>query len=163
MTYFSFPHIIIAAVTMCTGLVNAQTGNGLHVSDIVTIVGGSLMALFCICIMVYACVKGYIYYKHIEEQSMPQRVQLPSTTNSHPLQPCPEPSYSSSEAASTFTGVPHSTVPLESELQNVPPPDYSTAHQYPLCTQPGETALQNMTYDEENFKEPPPPYPNPPQ
>ena len=65
-------------------------------------------------------------------------------------------------------------MPLESELQNAPPPDYSTAHQYPLYTQPDEATSQNKStphgeeptaeappsYDEGHIKEQPPPYPD---
>ena len=65
-------------------------------------------------------------------------------------------------------------MPLESELQNAPPPDYSTAHQYPAYTQPDEATSQNKStphgeehtaeappsYGEEHIQEPPPPYPD---
>ena len=85
------------------------------------------------------------------------RVQQPSTAYSYSLQQPPTVN-SSSEPTSISTGVPHSTVPLESELQNAPPPAYSAAHQYPLYIQPDETTSQNKNSDEL-----PPPYPGPPQ
>ena len=164
---------------MCTGLVNAQTsdsGNGL-IGTILGIVSTIVTIVICCC---FCCAFYVKLYKHIvrsqEQRSMSPRVQLPSTTYGHPLQPHPEPSYTIAEATNTSTGLPHSTVPLESELQNVPPPAYSTAHQYPVYTQPDEATSQNKTvngehieeptaeappsYDEEPIKEPPPPYPS---
>ena len=120
-----FSRIVIAAASMCAGLVNAQTDYSLSFGEISAIVSSIVTVLPCWLTLVIVCVKSCIYCKRLrsEEQSVPQRVQLPSTMSSQ--QPCPEPSYSMSEA---FTGVPHSTVPLESEFQNAPPPDYSTAH-----------------------------------
>ena len=101
---------------------------------------------FCVCSLAIALVKNS--QGHSSNVS-PQ----PPTTYSYSLDQPPTVN-SSSEAT---TGVPLSTIPLESELQNAPPPAYSTAHQYPAYTQPDEAT--SLSYNE-HIKEPPPPYPD---
>jgi len=62
-------------------------------------------------------------------------------------------------------GTLHSMVPLESELQNVPPPAYSAAYQYPVyssdrVTDEGKDDHNGNSYlSKEPTLEPPPPYP----
>ena len=140
--------------------------------------GTILGTIFGILIIGFICGLGIVLLKrsHCHSSNVPPRVQQPSTTYSYSLQQPPTVN-SSSEVSSTFTGVPHSTVPLESELQNAPPPAYSTAHQYPVYTQPDEATSQNKStphgkeptaeappsYNEGHIKEQPPPYPGPPQ
>ena len=127
---------------------------------------GIASVLIFVCGIMIALVKNFICSQS-HSSNVPPRVQQTSTTYSYLLNQPPTVN-SSLEATSTFTGIPHSTVPLESELQNAPPPDYSTAHQYPVYTQPDEATSQNKSeeptaeappsYDEEPIKEPPPPY-----
>ena len=160
---------------MCIGLVNAQT-SGRVIYSIIGIIIGIVAVIFFLLLLVYFLVK-ICKFMRSEEPSISRPVMLPTPYSYPGLQLRSEPSYSNSDPTSTFTGVPHSTVPLESELQNAPPPDYSTAHQYPVYTQPDEATSQNKStphgeeptaeappsYDEGHIQEPPPPYPGPPQ
>ena len=160
---------------MCTGLVNGQTSGsasptentGGSIGIAVGSASGALILGYCLAFLVYLYAKmadAGLCCKctRSEQQSMAQRDQLPSRTYIHHLQPRPQPSYSSSGPNNTTTGVPHSIVPLESELQNAPPPAYSAAQQYPVYTQPDEVVSQNKN-SEEPTEEPPPPYPSPSQ
>ena len=106
---------------------------------------------FCVCVLAIALVKNSVCSQGHSSNASPQ----PPTTSLHQ----PPTVNSSSEAT---TGVPHSTIPFESELQNVPPPAYSTAYQYPMYTQPDEATSQTKN-SEEPTEEPPPPYPSPSQ
>ena len=157
---------------MCTGLVNAQTSDRM-IYSIIGIIIATVGTIFSLLLLVYILVK-ICKFMRSEEPSISRPVRLPLPYSYPGLQPRSEPSYSNSDPTSTFTGVPHSTVPLESELQNAPPPAYSTAHQYPAYTQPDEATSQNKStphgeeptaeappsYDEGHIKEQPPPYPD---
>ena len=149
-------------VLMCIGLVNAQTSTSTR--RIVGLVSGILSIAVGLIGLALCCLKLYSVQKHrkaLRSQAHQVTQCPPITTGSHVMYSLNQPSTvnSSLEATNTFTGVPHSTVPLESELQNAPPPAYSAAHQYPVCTQPDEATSQtkNTFHGEEPTAEPPPP------
>ena len=150
------------AVLMCIGVVNAQTDS---TRRIVGLVSGILSFVVGLIGLALCCLKFYLVRKRSKAlRSQVQRVTRhpPVTTGSHVMYSLdPSTVNSSWEATNTSTGVPHSTVPLESELQNAPPPAYSAAHQYPACTQPYEATSQNTNtfHGEEPTAEPPPSYP----
>ena len=143
---------------MTIGLVNAQT---LTPRKIIGLVSAfiSLIALICIAI---CCLRVCLARKRSKALRQQVTRHPPVTTGSHVIYLLDKPSTvnSSSEATNTSTGVPHSTVPLESELQNALPPAYSTAHKYSMYTQPwpDEATSQNKNafHGEEPTAEPPP-------
>ena len=164
MTFSLLSSLLQLSSCVLHALVNAQSsGSTESIGRTIGIVVGSASGILIvgICLPFMVCLLGICCEcTRSEGQSMPPRDQLSSRTYIHRLQPRTEPSYSSSGPTNTTTGVPHSIVPLESELQNVPPPDYSTAHQYPAYTQPDEATSQ-IKNSEEPTEEPPPPYPSP--
>ena len=133
--------------------------------------GGCLVAARHVCLLSVYFLSSLHYISRIIQKrrkalrSQAQRVaqHLSVTTGHHVTYSLYLPSTvnSSSEATNTFMGVPHSTVPLESELQNAPPPAYSAAHQYPACTEPDQATSQKKDtfYGEEPTAESPPSYP----
>ena len=147
------------AVLMCIGLVNAQTFTTSTRSTI-GLVTGILSAVTILIAVAVCCLRIYLVQKR--SQALRSRAQQvtrdpPVTTGSHVIYSLEQPP----TVNPTTNGVPHSTIPLESELQNAPPPAYSTAHQYPVYTQPDEVTLQNKNtfHCEEPTAEPPPSYP----
>ena len=169
----SFPLTVAIIVTTADTSTSRPSSGGSNLGIILGTTFGVITVLIFVCVVMIPLV---MCHSQSPSSNVPPRVQQPCTTYSYSLQQ-PSTVNSTSEATSTFTGVPHSTVPLESELQNAPPPDYSTAHQYPLYTQPDEATSQNKStphgeeptaeappsYDDGHIQEPPPPYPGPPQ
>ena len=167
----SFQLTVAIIVTTADSSTSRPSSRGSNLGIIFGTTFGVISVLIFVCGMMIALVKKFICSQS-HSSNVPPRVQQPCTTYSYSLQQ-PSTVNSSSEPTNTSTGVPHSTVPLESELQNAPPPAYSTAHQYPAYTQPDEATSQNKStphgeeptaeappsYDE-HIKEPPPPYPD---
>ena len=151
------------AVLMCIGLVNAQT---FSTRRTIGLVGGIFSIIVGLIGVALCCLRFYLVRKRSKAlRSRPCQVTRHQSviTSSHATNLLDQPSTvnSSSGATNASTGVPHSTVPLESELQNAPPPDYSAVHQYPAYTQPDEATSQNKNtfHGEEPTAEPPPSYP----
>ena len=163
-TLFSASLLTSTGVLMCIGLVNAQTFTSTR--RIVGLVFGILSFVVGLIGLALCCLKLYLIRKRrkaLRSQAQQVTRHLSVTTGHHVTYSLYLPSTvnSSSEATNTFMGVPHSRVPLESELQNAPPPAYSAAHQYPACTEPDEATSQKKDtfYGEEPTAEPPPSYP----
>ena len=168
----SFQLTVAIIVTTADTSTSRPSSGGSNLGIILGTTFGVISVLIFVCGVMIALVKNFIRSQS-HSSNVPPRVQQPCTTYSYSLQQ-PSTVNSTSEATSTFTGVPHSTVPLESELQKAPPPAYSTAHQYPLYTQPDEATSQNKStphgeeptaeappsYDEGHIQELPPPYPD---
>ena len=162
--------IVAIIVTTADTSTSRPSSGGSNLGVILGTTFGVTSVLIFVCGIMIARVKNFICSQS-HSSNVPPRVQQPSTTYSYSLDQPPTVN-SSSEPTSISTGVSHSTVPLESELQNAPPPDYSAAHQYPLYIQPDDATSQNKntfqgeeptaeappSYDEECIKEPPPPY-----
>ena len=154
----SFQLIIAMIVTTADTTTSRPSSGGSNLGIIIGSILGMISFLLFVCGMMIIFVRNCMRSQS-HSSNVPPRVQQPSITYSYSLDQPPTVN-SSSEPTSTPTGLPHSTVPLESELQNTPPPAYSTAHQYPAFTQPDEATSQNKTVNEEPIKEPPPPYPD---
>ena len=147
---------------MCIGLVNAQTF--ISTRRIVGLVAGIFSFVVGLIGLAVCCLKLYLVRKRrkaLRSQVQQATRHPPVTTGHHVTYSLDLQSTVNSRlgATNTFTGVPHSTVPLESELQNAPPPAYSAAHQHPACTQPDEATSKkkNTFHGEELTAEPPPP------
>ena len=165
--YFSFMCFSLlpsTAVLMCIGLVNAQTFTT-STGTTIGLVAGILSAVAALIGFALCCLRIYLVQKRsqtLRSHALAQpATHPPLTTGSHVIYSLDQPPTVNSSSEAT-TGVPHSTIPLESELQNVPPPAYSTAYQYPMYTQPDEATSQ-IKNSEEPTEEPPPPYPSPSQ
>ena len=140
---------------MCIGLVNAQTFTT-STGRTIGLVSGILSAVAVLIGVALCCLRIYLVQKRGEALRSRTHQQVtrdpPVITESRVLYSLEQPPTVNSSS------VPHSTVPLESELQNAPPPAYSTAHQYPAYTQPDEVTSQHKNTFEEPI-EPPPSYP----
>ena len=168
----SFQLTIAIIVTTADTSTSRPSSRGSNLGIILGTTFGVISVLSFVCGVMIALVKSFIRSQS-HSSNVPPRVQQPCTTYSYSLQQ-PSTVNSTSEVSSTSTGVPYSTVPLESELQNAPPPAYSTSHQYPAYTQPDEATSQNKStphgeehtaeappsYGEEHIQELPPPYPD---
>ena len=162
--YFSsmcFSLLPSTAVLMCIGLVNAQTFTT-STGTTIGLVAGILSAVAALIGFALCCLRIYLVQKRsqtLRSHALAQpATHPPLTTGSHVIYSLDQPPTVNSSSEAT-TGVPHSTIPLESELQNAPPPAYSTAYQYPVYTQPDEATSQNTFHGEEPIAEPPPSYP----
>ena len=152
-----FSLLTSTAVLMCIGLVNAQTFTT-STGRTIGLVAGILSAVAALIGVALCCLRIYLVQKRSALRSRARQQVTrdpPVTTGSHVIYSLEQPPTVNSSS------VPHSTVPLESELQNAPPPAYSTAHQYPAYTQPDEATSQNKNTFQggEPTVEPPPSYP----
>ena len=166
----SFPLTVAIIATTADTSTSRPSSGGSNLGIILGTTFGAISVFLFVCGIIF--VRNYLRLQN-HSSNVPPTVQQPSTTYSHSLDQPPTVN-SSSEPTNTSTGVPHSTVPLESELQNAPPPAYSTAHQYPVYTQPDEATSQNKStphgeeptteappsYDEGHIKGLPPSYPD---
>ena len=162
MLYLCFSLLPSTAVLMCIDLVSAQritTSFGRTIG----LVAGVLSAVCVLIGLALCCLRIYLVQKRSQTLRSHAPVQPatrypPLTTGSHVIYSLDQPPTVNSSSEAT-TGVPLSTIPFESELQNAPPPAYSTAYQYPAYTQPNEATSQNTFHGEEPTEEPPPSYP----
>ena len=142
---------------MCIGVVNAQTFTT-STARTIGLVAGILSAVAALIGVALCCLRIYLVQKRGKALRSQARQQVtrdpPATTESRVLYSLEQPPTMNSSS------VPHSIVPLESELQNAPPPAYSTAHQYPAYTQPDEASQNKNTFQGEEPIEPPPSYPD---
>ena len=150
------------SVILCVGLVNAQA-RPLSATAIIAIVL-CVAALFLLALMIIAFLIKYwtVLRKRAAQNSertmtlrAQQGTQEPSTTQSYALQQPHHNNSLNSEAMHTLeNSVLHPTAshPLDSELQNTPPPTYSASSQYPVYIDKGSPSQSTSHGD---F---PPPY-----
>jgi len=148
-----------------------STGTGLSIAGILGIVSAVVAAFVLLVLGMVVCIKFYAPFHGntpAVTQVSPRSQELESSTHSHKsdLQQQHTATFVNSQGA--LGNFLHSMVPLESELQNVPPPAYSAAYQYPVYIpdrgkyeMKDDLSVQNdnTSLSKEFPQEYPPPYP----
>lgn len=148
-----------------------STGTGLSIAGILGIVSAVVAAFVLLVLGMVVCIKFHGPFRRntpVVTQVPPKSQELEPSTHSHKsgLQQQHTATFVNSQG--TLGNFLHSMVPLESELQNVPPPAYSAAYQYPVYIpdrgkyeMKDDLSVQNdnTSLSKEFPQEYPPPYP----
>jgi len=149
-----------------------STGTGLSIAGILGIVSAVVATFVLLVLGMVVCIKFHGPFRGntpVVTQVPPKSQELEPSTHSHKSDLQQQHTATFVNSQGTLGNCLHSMVPLESELQNVPPPAYSAAYQYPVYIpdrgkyeMKDDLSVQNdnTSLSKEFPQEYPPPYPD---